>query len=106
MSTLLSVRDLVAGYGKLPILHGVSLAVAAGEIVTLIGPNGSGKSTLLKAIFGQANVLAGQVLLAGTDISRQPGEDTARAGRGYVPQPAHVLPALALLQDTQLRTHA
>jgi len=106
MSTLLSVRNLVAGYGKLPILHGVSLDVAAGEIVTLIGPNGSGKSTLLKAICGQANVLEGQVLLAGTDISRQPGEETARAGLGYVPQRENVFPGLTVLENLELGTHA
>lgn len=106
MNALLSLRDMIAGYGKLPILHGISLDVAPGQIVTLIGPNGSGKSTLLKAVCGQADVLDGQVLLAGHDISRQEGEQSARAGLGYVPQRENVFPGLTVLENLELGTHA
>lgn len=106
MKQLLSLNNVVAGYGKLPILHGISLGVAPGEIVTLIGPNGSGKSTLLKAVCGQADVLDGQVLLDGRDISRQESEETARAGLGYVPQRENVFPGLSVLENLELGTHA
>ena len=72
MSTLLSVRDLVAGYGKLPILHGISLDVAPGEIVTLIGPNGSGKSTLLRILAGLEAPDQGRILIDGLDVTHLP----------------------------------
>src|SRR5690625_7992152 len=93
-SPLLSVRDVVAGYGKLPILHGVSFEVAAGEIVTLVGPDGSGKSTRLKATGGLADIHSGTDTLDGRDVTRQDTEATVRAGRGYVPRRDDVVPGL------------
>ena len=71
---LLEVADVVAGYGETDILHGVSIAVDEGEIVTIIGPNGCGKSTLMKAVVGLVRVKAGAVTFQGTDISAQPPE--------------------------------
>ena len=63
---LLAVERLVAGYVRgLPIVHGVSITVAAGEVVTVIGPNGAGKSTLLKAIVGLVGVESGRVVCEG-----------------------------------------
>jgi ABC-type branched-subunit amino acid transport system ATPase component len=103
---LLQVKDLVAGYGRLPILHGVSLSVSTGEVVTLIGPNGSGKSTLLKAVCGLADVQAGSVNFSGRDISRQLTEVTARAGVGYVPQRENVFPGLSVHENLELGSHA
>ena len=58
--SLLSVENLVAGYGPVDILQGVSLAVERGQIAVVIGPNGAGKSTLMKAIFGLAQVRGGR----------------------------------------------
>lgn len=103
---LLRLEDIVAGYGRLPILHGVSLTVTPGEIVTLIGPNGSGKSTLLKAVCGLADVLEGAVIYDGRDISRQPTEVTARAGVGYVPQRENVFPGMSVAENLELGSHA
>lgn len=62
---LLRVDALVTGYGKKPVVNGVSLAVGAREIVALIGHNGAGKSTLLKAVFGLLRVWSGKVVLDG-----------------------------------------
>jgi len=62
-AAMLSVRDVVSGYGGPPIVRGVSVQVGAGEIVTIVGPNGAGKSTLLKAIAGLLRVESGQVIL-------------------------------------------
>ncbi|MBQ3815618.1 MAG: ABC transporter ATP-binding protein, partial [Clostridia bacterium] len=60
---MLEVKNLSAGYGERTIVSGVSLSVAAGEILTLIGPNGSGKSTLLKTLCGQLPPLAGEITI-------------------------------------------
>lgn len=103
---LLRVEELIAGYGRLPIIHGVSLDVNPGEIVTLIGPNGSGKSTLLKAVCGLVTVMEGRVMFAGSDIARQPTEVTARAGVGYVPQRENVFPELTVYENLEMGTHA
>ncbi len=65
MARLLVVRDLAAGYGKIGVLHGLSLRVYAGEIVTLLGPNGAGKTTLLKALSGLLPWTGGDASLAG-----------------------------------------
>jgi len=67
---LLQVSDLVCGYGHIGVLEGVSLAVPAGRIVTVLGANGAGKSTLLKAISGLLSPTAGSVRFSGTDITR------------------------------------
>src|SRR5258708_4324701 len=83
---MLSVRDVVSGYGGPPIVRGVSVQVGAGEIVTIVGPNGAGKSTLLKAIAGLLRVESGQVVLDRADITNQRTNRLARLGLGYVPQ--------------------
>lgn len=103
---LLRLEGLVAGYGRLPILHGVTLSVEPGQIVTLIGPNGSGKSTLLKAVCGLADVQQGRVIYDERDITRQETEESARAGIGYVPQRENVFPGLTVRENLELGTHA
>ena len=62
---MLTINNLTAGYGKLHILHELSLQVAAGHFVAILGPNGSGKSTLLKSIFGLTEIFGGDIQLAG-----------------------------------------
>lgn len=108
MSTapLLKLESLIAGYGRMPIIHGVSLDVKPGEVVTLIGPNGSGKSTLLKAVCGIVNVLEGRVMFDGKDIARQATEASVRAGVGYVPQRENVFPDLTVYENLEMGTHA
>ena len=99
---LLEVSDVVAGYGETDILHGVSIAVDEGEIVTIIGPNGCGKSTLMKAIVGLVRVKAGAVTFRGTDISAQPPERIVRTGLCYVPQSANVFPSLSIRENLEM----
>ena len=93
---------MVAGYGETDILHGVSIAVDEGEIVTIIGPNGCGKSTLMKAIVGLVRVKAGAVTFRGTDISSQPPERIVRTGLCYVPQSANVFPSLSIRENLEM----
>jgi branched-chain amino acid transport system ATP-binding protein len=81
---LLAVRALEAGYGKIRVLHGVDLTVAAGEIVALLGPNGAGKTTMLRALSGLVPVTAGSVHFDGRDMTNATPRESARAGLVHV----------------------
>ena len=83
---LLSVRGLTAGFGAGPVLFGIDLEVAQGELVALIGANGAGKSTLLGALSGLVRLTAGTVILAGRDLTNARPEAMVRAGIAHVPQ--------------------
>ena len=99
---LLEATGIVAGYGDTEILHGVSISVKAGEIVTIIGPNGCGKSTFMKAVVGVVRVKAGSVVFRDQDISsRAPGQ-IVRAGLCYVPQTANVFPSLTIRENLDM----
>ena len=100
--SLLTAANIVAGYGPVDILHGVSLRVEAGEFVTVIGPNGSGKSTLLKAIFGLVPPRSGQVIFAGQGITGIPTERLVLRGLGYVPQSANIFAALTVAENLEM----
>ena len=93
---------MVAGYGETEILHGVSIAVDEGEVVTIIGPNGCGKSTLLKAIVGLVRVWNGNVAFRDRDISGAPPETIVRAGLCYVPQTSNVFPSLSIRENLEM----
>jgi ABC-type branched-subunit amino acid transport system ATPase component len=93
---LLDVEGVHAGYGEMEILHGVSIRVGAGEIVTLIGPNGAGKSTLMRTIFGLLAPRRGVVRLRGEGIGGLAPEAIVRRGVAYVPQVDNVFPSLTV----------
>src|SRR5690625_4386912 len=78
----LVVENLHAGYGKVPIVHGVSLSADRGQVVVVLGPNGSGKSTFVKAVYGLANQYEGSVTHFGHDIARATPEALASRGIG------------------------
>jgi len=99
---LLEARDIVAGYGETQILHGVSLVVNEGEIVTIIGPNGCGKSTFMKAVVGLVQVRTGSVAFRGADITDYPPERVVRTGLCYVPQSANVFPSLSIRENLEM----
>ena len=100
--SLLTAANIVAGYGPVDILHGVSLRVEPGEFVTVIGPNGSGKSTLLKAIFGLVPPRSGDITFAGQDITGIPTERLVLRGLGYVPQSANIFAALTVAENLEM----
>ncbi|WP_338828409.1 ABC transporter ATP-binding protein [Bradyrhizobium sp. 27S5] len=81
---LLNVSALESGYGKIRVLHGIDLTIAAGEVVALLGPNGAGKTTLLRAMSGLLPVTAGQVRFGGRDMTNATPRDAARAGLVHV----------------------
>ena len=95
---MLEVRDLHAWYGKSHILQGVSLEIAAGEVVSLLGRNGTGRSTTLKAIVGEV-APKGIVRFNGQDIAGWPSYRIARLGLGYVPENRDIFPTLTVRQN-------
>jgi ABC-type branched-subunit amino acid transport system ATPase component len=99
---LLEASDVVAGYGQTEILHGVSITVDQGEVVTIIGPNGCGKSTLMKTIVGLVRVRTGSVTFQGSDISSHPPERIVRTGLCYVPQSNNVFPSLTIRENLEM----
>ena len=94
--SLLEVSDLESGYGKVPVLHGVSLRVDPGEIVAVVGPNGAGKSTLMKTIFGLLPVMGGAMTFDGQDLTRVSSTHMSELGAGYVPQGSNTFPDLSV----------
>ncbi len=100
--TLLEVNGLHAHYGKSHILHGVSLAVERGGIVSLLGRNGSGRSTTLKAVMGLVPPTAGSVRLDGAELAGRRPFAIARAGLGYVPEERLIFPNLSVEENLQM----
>jgi ABC-type branched-subunit amino acid transport system ATPase component len=104
--TALLAEDVVAGYVPgLDILHGVSLRVDEGEVVTVIGPNGAGKSTLVKAIAGLVEVRSGQVLVRGRDITGLPTHRLIRQGVAYIPQTGNIFTTLSVHENLRVGGH-
>ncbi len=83
---MLEIKDLAVNYGTITALHGISLSVATGDIVTLIGANGAGKSTTLRTISGLLKAQKGQILHEGTDITNQPPHRIVARGICQVPE--------------------
>jgi branched-chain amino acid transport system ATP-binding protein len=100
--TLLAVENLVAGYGPVDILQGVSLAVEAGRIAVIVGPNGAGKSTAMKAIFGLAQVRGGRILFDGGEITHLPADALVARGIAYVPQERNVFRSLSVRENLEM----
>ncbi len=83
---MLEIRDLKVSYGAITALHGISLAVQPGSIVTLIGSNGAGKSTTLRAISGLVKPQAGEIFYNGTRIGGLPAHQIVKLGLSHVPE--------------------
>lgn len=98
----LVIDGLVAGYGKLAVLHKVSLKVGEGSITTVIGPNGAGKTTLVKAIAGIVDIMQGKVSFNQKEISKLPAHEIASEGVGFVPQTEAVFPTLTVQENLEM----
>jgi ABC-type branched-subunit amino acid transport system ATPase component len=94
--------ELIAGYGSSPVIHGISISVSPGEVVSIVGPNGSGKSTLLKAIVGVVRVFSGKVFIGEEDVTGWRSENVARIGVGYVPQVDDVFAPLTVRENLEM----
>ena len=97
----LEVTGLCAGYGRAAILDGVSLSVAAGEVLLLLGRNGAGKSTTLKAIMGVLRPAAGSVRLGDEELAGREPYRIARAGIGWVPEDRRVFSELTMDENLE-----
>ena len=101
-TTLLSAENVTAGYGRIDILHDVSLHVKPGEIVSIIGPNGAGKSTAFKAIVGFITPRQGRIVFNGEEMTGLRPDLVLRRGLAYVPQGRIVFPQMTVLENLEM----
>lgn len=99
---MLELREVDAFYGSIQALHGVSLTVSQGEIVTLIGANGAGKSTTLMAISGIVPVRRGEIVFEGQAITGKAPDGIVRLGICQVPEGRHIFPALSVAENLDM----
>jgi branched-chain amino acid transport system ATP-binding protein len=100
--TVLELRGIDGGYGRTRVLHDVSLAVPRSSVVALLGANGAGKTTLLRVASGLLRPTAGQVLLAGSDVTRQSAAQRARRGLCLIPEGRGVFRSLTVRDNLEL----
>lgn len=93
---MLTIQKLRAGYGKLIILHDLTLEFQPRKFTAVLGPNGSGKSTLLKSIFGLTTVFAGSIRLNSHDLTGLPTENISQRGIAYVPQRENIFATMTV----------
>jgi branched-chain amino acid transport system ATP-binding protein len=99
---MLEIKNLQVSYGAIPALHGISLSVKAGSIVTLIGANGAGKTTALKAISGLLKPKTGEILYEGKNIAGLPPHHIVKLGLSHVPEGRMIFTNLTVLENLQL----
>ena len=99
---LLRAEGMTAGYGKMAILHDVTLEVHPGEMVSVIGPNGAGKSTAFKTIVGFLRPTSGRVVFDGQDIAGLRPDQVLVRGLAYVPQGRIVFPQMTVLENLEM----
>ncbi|WP_438859569.1 urea ABC transporter ATP-binding subunit UrtE [Achromobacter spanius] len=96
---MFNIAGLVSGYGQSKVIHGVDLAVAAGEIVAVMGRNGMGKTTLFKTMMGMLPTMQGSILLDGKPLERLESHQRVRSGVAYVPQGRMIFPTLTVEEN-------
>ena len=99
---ILEIENIKVRYSGLPVIHGVSLSVAAGETVCVVGANGAGKSTLLRAVMGAQQAYEGRIRFAGREIQRLRTEQIVRLGVAYVPEEKMLFRPLAVEENLML----
>ncbi|HVE10026.1 MAG TPA: ATP-binding cassette domain-containing protein [Paraburkholderia sp.] len=99
---MLEVNGLCAGYGSIPVLYDISLALGSGESLGILGHNGMGKTTLLRTLIGALPATAGSIRFKGEDITRAAPHARARRGIAYVPQGREIFPALSAYDNLRL----
>jgi branched-chain amino acid transport system ATP-binding protein len=102
MTPALEIENLQAWYGESHILHGVSLAVQPGEVVTLLGRNGAGRTTTLRAIMGLTGARTGSIKVGGVEAIRLPTYRIAHLGIGYCPEERGIFASLSTEENLML----
>jgi branched-chain amino acid transport system ATP-binding protein len=103
---VLELRNVRAGYGTIDVLHGVNLAVDAGQVHALLGPNGAGKTTTLGVCSGQIVPSAGQLLVGSREVNSASPDSLARAGVCLVPEGRGIFPNLTVTENLRMATYA
>ena len=99
---MLQIENLYAAYGKVEVLHGISVAVPQGKVVTLIGSNGAGKTTTMRAISGMIKPVSGQISLNGNNITGMASNRIARTGLAHSPEGRRVFATLSVTDNLLL----
>ena len=99
---LLEMRGVTACYGRIPVLHGVSVDIYPGEVVSLIGGNGAGKTTLMMTIFGRPRAREGSILFEGRDITNLPTHTIARLRIVQAPEGRRIFSRMTVLENLQM----
>ena len=99
---VIEVKDVVGGYGAVPILNGVNIAIEQSDIGVIVGPNGAGKSTTLKAIFGLLRVTAGSIVFNGEEIQNSLPDKLVPLGLSFVPQERNVFTSLSVEENLEM----
>jgi len=103
---LLVVEDMVVNYGRIQALHGISLQVSQGELVTLLGANGAGKTTTMRALSGLLPLTGGQITFGGRDISRMKAHERVSEGLIQAPEGRGVFPGMTVQENLDMGCHA
>ncbi len=103
---LLEVSDMIVGYGRIRALHGISLQVRHGELVTLLGANGAGKSTTMRALSGLLPLGGGRIVFDGNDISHVKAHDRVVLGMVQVPEGRGVFPGMTVQENLDMGCYA
>jgi branched-chain amino acid transport system ATP-binding protein len=101
-ASLLEMEKVTACYGRLPVLHGVSIDIRLGEIVALIGANGAGKTTTMMTIFGRPRASEGRILFDGKDLTALSTHSIARLGIAQSPEGRRIFPRMTVLENLQM----
>ncbi|MEA4933571.1 MAG: ABC transporter ATP-binding protein [Lawsonibacter sp.] len=99
---MLKITDLQVSFGQMDVLHGISLEVERGELISVIGPNGAGKTTLIRSIMGLKEIHSGKIEYEGQDITHVPAWKRAELGIGYVPEGRRVFGNLTVEENLRL----
>jgi branched-chain amino acid transport system ATP-binding protein len=103
---LLQLDNILTGYGTIPVLHGIDLTLAEGDIYALLGPNGGGKSTLLKVCSRQIEPWKGNVKVAGRSMEGVAPEELAKVGVCTIPEGKGIFPNLTVNENLVMMTHS
>jgi branched-chain amino acid transport system ATP-binding protein len=98
----LVIQELKIGYGRIEVVHGLSLRAAPGRVTSLIGPNGAGKTTTIASILGLVPAWSGAITLDGRDLGRLPTHERIRRGIGVVPQGRRIFPTLSVIENLRI----